>query len=223
MTQPDLLTWFDEIAVSAQAVLQQPKDPAVVSWLLSQMQSAIQAVFPPTHAVRRRWDDAHARVLRSPGSDVACPDAWILAEFVGIFLSAHAQLKAGRVSGLVDGIRVETVTECLEVAETLLSAGHPTASAVLAGGALEVHLRHLCGRFGVTWSGEGSIQKYNDALAKARNNGMETISASDTKSITAWGGRRNDAAHDPVKFAGTVEEVRLIVEGIRQFLARTVS
>jgi hypothetical protein len=37
----------------------------------------------------------------------------------------------------------------------------------------------------------------------------------------AWCGLRNEAAHDPGNFKRTKEEVKLMIEGIRQFIART--
>lgn len=98
-----------------------------------------------------------------------------------------------------------------------------TAAAVIAGGALETHLHDLCVRNGITWNGEGSVTKYNDAIAQARNAGNRIYSATDGKSVTSWGGRRNDAAHKPAEFDGTQAEVRTMIDGIRQLVGKTTT
>jgi len=122
---------------------------------------------------------------------------------------------------LIDGVRAETVSEVLDLADGLLSANHALAAAVLAGGALETHLLHLCVRNNLTWTGEPSIGKYDGAVAQARNEGTVTVySATDSKVIGSWGGIRNDAAHHPTKFARGVDDVRRMVDGIREFMAR---
>ena len=61
----------------------------------------------------------------------------------------------------------------------------------------------------------------HSAIARVRNAGNEIYSATEGKNVTAWGGRRNDAAHKPTEFKASAEEVRLMIEGIRQFVART--
>lgn len=218
MTPRDLLAWFDEIAARGKPEQQDGSAAA----LIMDMESAIAMAFSPAHAVRRSWTEMKERTNRNPrfaGYSLPLTGAW--HEIEGVFRSAHGQLKAGRLRSLTDGVRVETVGDCLDAAEQLLGGQHPLAAMVIAGGALEVHLKHLCERHGLTWKGPGSIEKYNGALAEARNEGVETISATDSKAVTSWGGRRNDAAHTPTTFGGTVDEIRLIVEGIRQFLSRT--
>jgi len=93
------------------------------------------------------------------------------------------------------------------------------AATVIAGGALESHLRHLCTRASVTPKAH-SISGYEQALATERKAGREIISANDGKNVTSWGGWRNDAAHTPATFTRSKAEVRVLVEGIRQFVSR---
>jgi hypothetical protein len=72
------------------------------------------------------------------------------------------------------------------------------------------------------WPGDGSISKYNQALAQSRNQGGQSIvSSSDTNLIESWGKDRNEAAHSPTSFSKTKEQVQLTIAGISQFLART--
>lgn len=128
---------------------------------------------------------------------------------------------AGRLDSLFDTVRADTVGEVLDQALALVNAGHVVAAVVLTGGALETHLPHLCMRHNLTWSADGSIEKYNSAIAQARNAGtVEVYSANDAKLVTAWGGMRNDAAHKPSEFAGSKAEVQASITGVREFIAR---
>jgi hypothetical protein len=108
----------------------------------------------------------------------------------------------------------------LDQADVLARQNYIAAATVVAGGALETFLHFTCDKNGLTWQGHGSIEKYKDALAQARKGGNEIISATDEKQVSAWGGSRNDAAHKPGDFQGTVESAKLMVEGIRQFISR---
>lgn len=225
MIEKEVLEWFARLAKgwnpdNDDAIRNSPHDTLSV-WV-PEAESAIASVFAAAHPIRSSWERSRKRAQGNPhyiGRPL--PELAIVSELLGIVVSAERILREGRLRAFADEVRVETVGECLDVAAALLDKGEVIAATVLAGGALEVHLLHLCKRFGVTWNGNDSISAYNDALSRARNVGTLTISASDSKSVTAWGARRNDAAHSPTTFNGTVEEVRLIVEGIRQFIART--
>jgi hypothetical protein len=96
------------------------------------------------------------------------------------------------------------------------------AGTVLAGGALETHLHGLCVKHGLQWQGTGSIAAHDAAIAQDRNrSGSAPYQASDSKLVIAWGGQRNDAAHEPTTFSGGREDIRLMIAGIRQFIAKT--
>jgi hypothetical protein len=173
--------------------------------------TAINAVFPKGHPVHRSWSNGVV------GAEVPVETFQFR---VGIVDAALSLLRSGRLGSLVDAIRAETEGELLEQAEALLKA-HRVAAAVIAGGALETHLRHLVAKNGLTITGEGSIAKYDGAIAQARNKGNEIYSANLGKHVTAWGGMRNDAAHDPGNFKWSEEDVRRMIEGVRDFIDRT--
>ena len=106
----------------------------------------------------------------------------------------------------------------LEMAEHLLGDGYKDASAVIAGGVLEEHLRKLATKSSVpTVKPSGEPEKassINAALAK-----QQVYNKTVEKDVTAWLGRRNDAAHGHYdKYVQ--EEVRLMIEGIRGFVSR---
>jgi hypothetical protein len=49
-------------------------------------------------------------------------------------------------------------------AKELLTANYHVPAMVLIGGVLEEHLSKLCVARNLTWSGSGSLAKYNDIL-----------------------------------------------------------
>jgi hypothetical protein len=186
------------------------------------MEVALESVFPPSHAVLRRWKDA--RTLEAEGvkknftPDLEKPQH----DLIAIFRTAHRLLQDGHVRSFADTVRAETIMQCLNQAETLLAAKHTVPAMVLAGGALETHLHNLCVRFGLSWSGDGSIGKYKQALDQGRNQGKQgLVTSSDTSLIESWGKDRNTAAHTPTAFTASQEQVGLTIDGIRQFIART--
>lgn len=222
MNRDDALKWFERLAESRKQFGPKNSDhfypKEQVSGWQTEVRSALASVFPAGHAIHHQWEAAFADVSK-------CGAGWIAFDEVvdvttGVFNAAHGMLKDGTIDTLVASIRAETETELLDQADELAGAGHLAAAAVIAGGSLETHLRGLCERTGITWKGDGSISKYNDAIAAERNKGQELYSKTDGKSVTAWGGTRNDAAHNPGSFSRSADEVRLMIDGIRQFIAR---
>ena len=235
MSPADLIAWFEEIAqrkitfhdkhtVKGKRGMgfTQPArfELAEASTWFTDAQSALESAFPPGHAVMKRWNAALKQVDESGPSAMDSPSLVRAAQ--AIFQSALAQLKAGRLKTLTQSVQAETVTELLDQANALLGGGYAVAATVITGGALETHLGHLCQQHGLSWTGSGSISKYDQAIAQHRSQtGQEVYSGADSKQVIAWGGKRNDAAHDPANFAHSDAEVRLMIDGIRQFVART--
>jgi len=219
-----LLSWFEDIEkrVSATRALQTGEHD-VWAAIFAEMHSALESVFPPSHAILRRWEDAITRAKQlSKGNRIQTPELWVCNELIGIFRTATTLLKNGLIRSLADGVRAETVAQCLDQAEALGGAGYAAAAMILAGGALETHLRVLCIRFNLSWQGAGSIGSYKQSLDQARNQGTQSlVSSSDSSQIESWGKDRNEAAHTPASFAKAPQQVLHIVEGIRQFVART--
>jgi broad specificity polyphosphatase/5'/3'-nucleotidase SurE len=123
---------------------------------------------------------------------------------------------------LIHSVKDQTVSGLLDQADALIEGDYLVAAAVLAGGALETHLRHLCDRHGITWEGEGSIGAYDRAIAQERDQGgQEIYSAADSKSVSAWSAMRDEAAYEPSRFERTAEEVRGMIRDIRQFVSKT--
>ncbi len=117
--------------------------------------------------------------------------------------------------------RIESESELLDQAMILVEADHRAAAAVIAGGALETHLRYYVDKHSVAITGDGSISKYNSAVGQARKANPALYSANDGKLVESRGGLRNEAAHEPAKFNRSKDEIKRTIEGIREFIRRT--
>ena len=129
-------------------------------------------------------------------------------------------MRDNRLSSFIDAIRIESESELLEQALVLVNADHRAAATVIAGGSLETHLRHYVDKHGIPVVGDGSISKYNNAVGQARKDNPNLYSANDSKQVDAWGGYRNEAAHKPGEFNRSKEDVKRMIEGIREFISR---
>ncbi len=184
---------------------------------MAEAEAAVEAVFPPSHAIRRQWVKAETSL--KPFDD----GAYVVGDAViGVFEAASTPIQGDRLTSLLDLIRVETEHGLLEQAGVLLNANHLAAATVIAGGALETHIRDLCSKYNLAITGDGSISKYDRAIAHARNSGTAMMySPTDSKQAIVWGGMRNGAAHDPGAFASTRDDVQRMIDGIKAFISRT--
>jgi hypothetical protein len=193
------------------------QDEDAQTWA-SEAGSALAAVFPSGHHCRQTWDRLVVKMIPENEHGES------LEQMLGVIRAATQQLKDGRIGSILDAARVETEDELLDQALGLLQSNYLAAAAVIAGGALEAHLRHLVAKSGLSITGDGTISKYDAAIAKARNDGTAAVyAATDSKLVTGWGGIRNDAAHDPGAFSRSVDDIRRMIEGIREFISRTYS
>lgn len=226
MRPSDAAAWFEEVSSRALGAVGEDDGggttyyPAAsaLEWV-ADAESAIEQVFPERHAIRRQWTE---RLSGAKGNEWQVRDSARIDALRAIFRSATSQLKSGRLSTLVAGIRAEDASELLDQADALTASGHLVAGAVIAGGALETTLRHLCDGAGILPTGAGSISKYQQAMAQARKSGAEVISLGDEKQVIAWGDARNEAAHTPVDFARNhaQAEVQVMIAGVRVFVAK---
>ena len=217
MNQQDAIDWFESLVQEGQKITDGGATMGTYhQWLVNEWVtkagSAVEAVFPKGHAVTRTWVNA-----LSPGLN-ALAEVSLFRGAVAVVQAGLDLLQSGRITTLIDGIRAETIEELLQQAGVLFQANHEVAAAVIGGGALETHLLHLCDRNNITWDGSGSINVYNDAIARERKQGNEVYAKSYGSLITGWGQIRNDAAHTPGEFGHSTEEVRSMLEGIRQFV-----
>lgn len=112
--------------------------------------------------------------------------------------------------------RIEAATDLMEQVQQLLDDPkvHPAAPVVLAGAALEEFLRSRINAKGLTPNGKPGINAYASALQTEGD-----LSRQEVKEITAWAGRRNDAAHGDFSHLSR-DSARLMVDGINLFLQK---
>ena len=103
------------------------------------------------------------------------------------------------------------------MADHLLSEEYKDAGAVITGSTLEEHLRQLCVKNGIATDTAGRPKKADTLNAELA--AQSVYSKLDQKSITAWLDLRNKAAHG--KYGEySKEQVALLIQGVRDFMAR---
>jgi len=139
----------------------------------------------------------------------------------GVLSSLSADIKAGHLKSLVELIHGEVFADFIEMAQYLLESGYKDPAAVVAGSALEGHLRQIAKNCGVTIStttAKGSEPKKADQL-NADLVKAGAYSVLDQKSVTAWLDLRNKAAHGRYT-EYQKEQVALLIDGVRNFVVR---
>ena len=149
--------------------------------------------------------------------------AILIPRLVGVVAALQADLKAGYLKTAAELIHGEIFGDFLEMGEHLLNNGYKDAAAVVAGSTLEAHLRQLCQKFGIETeveSGKGKLRaKKADRMNSDLNGASAYTSKLDQKSVTAWLGLRNKAAHGEYG-AYSSEQVALLNHGVRDFISR---
>lgn len=138
---------------------------------------------------------------------------------VAAALSAfRSDVQAGYLKTLEELIHADLFADFLEMATELRAKGFKDAAAVIAGSVLEEHLRKLAGASGLqTAKSSGEPLKasvLNASLAKAG-----TYNKLVEKSVTAWLGVRNSAAHGKYDEYDDAQTEALIRD-VRNFLIR---
>jgi hypothetical protein len=135
----------------------------------------------------------------------------------GVLKALRTAYEKGYLTSLTELIHADIFTDFIEMAEYLLSEGYKDPSAVIIGSVLEEHLRKLSTKSGIATNIAGKPKKaeqLNSDLA-----GQTVYSKLDQKSVTSWLDLRNKAAHG--KYGEyTNEQVKLLVDGIRNFMVR---
>jgi hypothetical protein len=219
MKREEFEVWYEQLLKRARTLPKfgnsggYPKEEPARAWA-TEAESALAAVFPDGHATRDAW----TRVIKLPEAQNI---AVVVMKLRAVLEGAAALIRDNRLGSLIDAIRIESESELLDQACVLVEANHRAAATVIAGGALETHLRHYLEKHGIEIDGDGSISKYNGAVGQARKASPNVYPANDGKLVEAWGGYRNEAAHKPGEFNRSKDDVKRMIEGIREFIGRT--
>jgi hypothetical protein len=141
---------------------------------------------------------------------------------LGILQGVRGEMAGGWTITVKAIVSAEIFSDFLEQASHLLSADFKDAAAVITGGVLEEHLRQLCLKHGVETeivkeSGDEVPKKADRLNADLCKEGV--YNKLDQKSVTGWLDLRNNAAHGKYD-QYTIEQVRLMHQGVTDFMAR---
>lgn len=142
---------------------------------------------------------------------------------IGIVTALRSDLNNGYLKSISEIIQSEVFSDYLEMAEHLLQEGYKDPSAVLIGSTLEVHLRELCIANDISLEILNNKEKLIAKKADVMNADLAKLNVYSglyQKQIIAWLGIRNSAAHGKYD-EYSVEEVKLMLQGIRQFILVT--
>ncbi len=145
-----------------------------------------------------------------------------LHAILGVVKALLVDVNAGHLQSLVELVHGDTFADFLEMAQHLVDAGYKDPSAVVAGSALEAHLRMLCMKMGISVDFLKSDGSRTPKKADSMNSDLAAANAYsklDQKNVTAWLDLRNKAAHG--KYADyKAEQVSLLIAGVQDFLTR---
>jgi hypothetical protein len=140
---------------------------------------------------------------------------------VGILTAIRDQIKGGWIETTKGLVTAEVFADFLEMAEHLLEQKYKDPAAVVGGSVLEEHLRQLCAAASLpvddSSSGRSLPRKADTLNADLTRSGK--YSKLDQKAVTACLDLRNKAAHG--KYSEyTIEQVGLMLAGVREFISR---
>ena len=138
--------------------------------------------------------------------------------YMGILEALRADIDAGWLEGVAELLHAEAFSDLLDQATELLEKKYKDAAAVIAGSALESHIRLLCEKFVVNTQLPTGTPKKADVM----NADLVKASAYNTlqqKAVTAWLGIRNSAAHGGYEKYDD-KQVANMIASVRDFVIR---
>jgi len=200
----ELLAEWEEIIAQARQRSDASLPHRQISPLSIKMAAAIDRYAPPNTPYRDYGD------LKFPDNS--------MSRLPGHLRALRDDLSKDRLRPVIELIHADLFGDFLEMAQHLLDEGFKDPAAVVAGSTLEEHLRKLAAKHGVPATDANGVFKKASLLNAELKKG-DVYSGIDHKSVTAWQGLRNDAAHGNYD-AYTIDQVRLMVAGIRDFIVR---
>lgn len=140
---------------------------------------------------------------------------------ISILESIKSEIDGGWLFTIKGLIATEIFADFLEMAEYLLSNGYKDPAAVMTGSVLEEHLRQLCLKNGMNTEvvRDGKNKPKTADLMNADLTKANIYTKLDQKSVTAWLGLRNNAAHGNYNEYDT-QQVENMMQGVTNFITR---
>lgn len=163
----------------------------------------------------------YAEEVRRIADPSARDEGFKIPRLCGVIKALLYDLQQGYLERFQDIAHGEIFSDFLDMADYLLEKSYKDAAAVMVGGVLESHLRQLCIRNGLPTeftSAKGVEAKKADTLNTDLTK-ANVYSKLEQKNVLAWLDLRNKAAH--AKYSEyTIDNVRIMLEGVRQFVSR---
>jgi hypothetical protein len=184
--------------------LGQPK----LAELMTTLGDCVRRLAPPDSEFAKLKEACFSRWAPSP--HVALP------QIVGIARALREAYASGYLSSIQELVHAEVFSNYLDMAAYLLAEHFKDPAAVLGGATLESHLRSMAAKWNISIDdGTGNPRKssvINDDLKKAG-----AYHGQQQKSVTAWLGLRNDAAHGHFD-RYTAAQVENLLAAVRVFI-----
>ena len=142
---------------------------------------------------------------------------YALSNLIGIAKALLSDIQNNYLSSFEETVHGDMFGDFLEMADQLIETKNKDAAAVLAGSTLEAHIRQLCDKYRVTTISGEKPKKTDTLNAELVKAGAYT--KLDQKNVTAWLGLRNKAVHGNYS-EYTMDQVKLFIDGIRNFVTR---
>lgn len=188
-------------------------DASGISSALSMWLSTIQRLAPPGSVYADSVPGYAVQMTRG-----VIEASMALEPVRGILQSLRYDYEHGYLQSVVELVHADIFSDFLEMADYLLHQGYRNPAAVITGSVLESHLRKLCDKRAMSVVKPDGSPKKADTL-NAELAAADIYSKLDQKSVTAWLDLRNKAAHG--KYTEyTAEQVKLMLQGVRDFASR---
>lgn len=138
--------------------------------------------------------------------------------YIGVLRALKADIAEGWLAGVAELVHAETFSDLLDQSSELLAKAYKDPAAVVAGSALEAHIRLLSNKHGVSVRQPAGQPKKADAMnAELVKAGAYNVL--EQKAVTAWLAIRNASAHgEYAKYDQS--QVANMVQGVRDFIIR---
>lgn len=178
-------------------------------------------------AIRTRLNAGIRRLAPSGSSyiedlkTVTGHDGSMIVGYAGILEAMKMDYQAGYLQRVEELVHAQVFDDFLEMANELLTKGYKDPAAVVSGSVLEEHIRKLANNAGVALlDTNAKPRKFDQLIIDLVKTGA--FSEPQRKILTGWYAQRNEAAHGNYQNV-VADEVRRMIEGIRDFMVRVPS
>jgi hypothetical protein len=158
----------------------------------------------------------YVKEMNAIASDKNNSTAFRIRAYVGILQALRADADEAWLQGVSELLHADTLADFIDQADELASKGYDNAAVVIAGSALEAHLRLLCGKNGINVELDSSRRMKADAMnAELVRSGV--YNSLQQKAITSWQAIQNAAAHGEYdKYSK--EQALTMISSVRDFI-----